>query len=138
MIDFKHFLTEKEKYGDSSLYTNNGIYKTNQNDNKSWLWFMMFNATFNNISVILCRLILLVEEIGVPGVNHRPVASLSQSLSYNVVHLAQSKIRTHISMVICSDHIGSCKSNYHPITTKKRKKAYSNLYLPKQDKIIII
>ena len=31
--------------------------------------FMVFNATFNNISVILWRSVLLVEEIGVPGEN---------------------------------------------------------------------
>jgi hypothetical protein len=30
---------------------------------------MVFNATFNNISVISWRLVLLVEETGVPGVN---------------------------------------------------------------------
>jgi len=35
---------------------------------------MVFNATFNNISVILWQSILLVEETGVPGENHRPVA----------------------------------------------------------------
>ena len=35
----------------------------------------MFNATFNNISVILWRSVLLVEETGGPGENHRPVAS---------------------------------------------------------------
>ena len=36
---------------------------------------MVFNATFNNISVISWRSVLLVEETGVPGENHRPVAS---------------------------------------------------------------
>jgi len=30
---------------------------------------MVFNATFNNISVILWRSVLLVEEIGVPAEN---------------------------------------------------------------------
>jgi hypothetical protein len=35
---------------------------------------MVFNATFNNISVILWRSVLLVEETGVPGENHRPAA----------------------------------------------------------------
>jgi hypothetical protein len=30
---------------------------------------MVFNATFNNISVILWRTVLLVEETGVPGKN---------------------------------------------------------------------
>jgi hypothetical protein len=31
---------------------------------------MVFNATFNNISVISCRSILLMEETGVPRENH--------------------------------------------------------------------
>jgi hypothetical protein len=33
---------------------------------------MMFNATFNNISVISWRSVLLVKETGVTGQNHRP------------------------------------------------------------------
>jgi hypothetical protein len=33
--------------------------------------FMVFNATFNNISVISWRSFLLVEETGVPEENHR-------------------------------------------------------------------
>jgi hypothetical protein len=36
---------------------------------------MVFNATFNNISVISWRSVLLVEETGVPRENHKPVAS---------------------------------------------------------------
>ena len=35
----------------------------------------VFNATINNILVISWRSILLVEEIGVPGENLRPIAS---------------------------------------------------------------
>jgi hypothetical protein len=38
-------------------------------------WFMVFNATFNNLSVISWRLVYLVEEIGEPVENHRPVAN---------------------------------------------------------------
>ena len=38
-------------------------------------WFMVFNATFNNISDISWGSVLLVEETGGPGENHRPVAS---------------------------------------------------------------
>jgi hypothetical protein len=41
---------------------------------------MGFNATFNNISVILWWSVLLVEETGEPGEYHRPVAS-NHSLS---------------------------------------------------------
>jgi len=33
----------------------------------------VLNATFNNISVILCQIVLFMEET---GENHRPVASL--------------------------------------------------------------
>jgi hypothetical protein len=33
-------------------------------------FFMMFNATFNNISVISWQSVLLVEETGVPGENY--------------------------------------------------------------------
>jgi hypothetical protein len=38
-------------------------------------WFVVFNATFNNISVISWWSFLLVEEITVLGENHRLVAS---------------------------------------------------------------
>jgi hypothetical protein len=58
---------------------------------------MVFNATFNNISVISWRSIILVEETGVPGENLQPAASHLQTLSHNVVsstpHL--SEVRTH-------------------------------------------
>jgi len=46
---------------------------------------MVFNATFNNISVISWWSVLLVEETGVPGENHWPAASHCQTLSHNVV-----------------------------------------------------
>ena len=46
---------------------------------------MVFNATFNNISAILWRSVLLVEEIGVPGENNRPVTGYLQTLSHSVV-----------------------------------------------------
>ena len=57
--------------------------------------FMVFNATFNNISVIWWWSVLLVEETGVPWENHRPAASHWQTLSGIVVLLALSGSRTH-------------------------------------------
>jgi hypothetical protein len=39
------------------------------------VWVMVFNATFNNISVIPWRSVLLVVETVVPGENHQPAAS---------------------------------------------------------------
>jgi len=41
---------------------------------------MVFNATVINISVISWRSVLLVEETGVHGENHRLVASHCQTL----------------------------------------------------------
>jgi hypothetical protein len=42
-----------------------------------WVRFrvMVFNATFNNISVISRQSVLSVQGTGVPGENHRPFAS---------------------------------------------------------------
>jgi hypothetical protein len=40
-----------------------------------WFGFMVFNATFNNISVISVRSVLLMEKTGVPGENLLPCAS---------------------------------------------------------------
>jgi hypothetical protein len=39
------------------------------------VWFMVFDATFNNISVVSWRSDLMVEETGVPEENHQPVTS---------------------------------------------------------------
>ena len=46
---------------------------------------VVFNATFSNISVLSWLSFLLLEETGIPGENHRPVASHWQTLSHNVV-----------------------------------------------------
>ena len=44
---------------------------------------MVFNATFNNISAISWMSVLVVEETGVPGENHRPAVSHSFTLLDN-------------------------------------------------------
>jgi len=71
---------------------------------------MVFNATFNNISVIFISLysVLLVEETKAHRVNHRTSASYTSPRSgFDLTTL----------VVIISDSTGSCKSNYHMITT---------------------
>ena len=57
---------------------------------------MVFNATFNYISVISWWSVLLVEETGVPVESHRPATSHWQTLTHNVVSSTplQSGIRT--------------------------------------------
>ena len=57
---------------------------------------MMFYTTSNNISVILLRSILLVEEVGVPGENHRPDTTHWQTLSHNVVSSTPRLIVSYI------------------------------------------
>jgi hypothetical protein len=74
------------------------IYKCEIGFTTDWLiWFMVFNATFNNISVISWRSVLLVEETGVPTENHWPAEShwhlLSHKFVSSIPHL--SVIRTH-------------------------------------------
>ena len=70
--------------------------------------FKMFNTTFNNISVISWRSVLLVEETGVLGENHTRLYR---------VHLAWVGFELKTIMVIGTDCTGSCKSNYHTIMT---------------------
>ena len=48
-------------------------------------WFIVFNDTFNNISVISWQSVLLMEETGVPRENQTPAASYCQTLSHDVV-----------------------------------------------------
>ena len=59
--------------------------------------FMVFNATFNNISATSWQSVLLVEETRGPGENHRPVTSHCHTLSHNVVSSTTRMcgIRTH-------------------------------------------
>ena len=49
-----------------------------------WFRWMVLNATFNNISVISWRSVLLDDITGVPGGNHPPFASHWQTWSHNV------------------------------------------------------
>jgi hypothetical protein len=52
----------------------------------AWFGFMVFNATFSNISAISWRSVLLVDKTGGPGENPRPVASQSPERDSNPQH----------------------------------------------------
>ena len=73
-----------------------------QQANNKFLGFrlMVFNATFNNISVISWPSVLFVEETGVPEENQWSLASHSQTLSHNVV-LSTPQSYTFILWKLC-------------------------------------
>ena len=89
----------------------------------------MFNTTFNNISAISWRSILLVEETGVSGENYQLVAGHSQTVSHNVVLRTPrlSEIRAHNYNGVGTDCIGSCKTNYDAITTTSPEKKITQI-----------
>jgi len=80
---------------------------------------MVFNATFINISVISWQSVLLLEETGVPGENHHlsQVNDKLYHLKLYGVHFAWVGFELTTLVVIGTDCTGSCKSNYHTITT---------------------
>jgi hypothetical protein len=55
----------------------------------------MLNVTFNNISVISWRSVILVQETGGRGENHQPVEVTDKLYRIMFVHLTLMEIRTH-------------------------------------------
>jgi hypothetical protein len=77
--------------------------------NRKRRYFNNLIRWFGLVSAISWRSLLMMEEPGVPGENHGPVASHWQTFSHNVVSL-----KWHSNSQVSDDR---CKSNYHTITT---------------------
>ena len=79
--------------------------------------FMMSNTTFNNITAISWRSVLLVEETEYPEkTTYMYLWQVTDKLLYQV-HLAMNGFKLTTLVVIGTDFTSSCKSNYHTITT---------------------
>ena len=96
------------------------------------VWFMVFNATFKNISFISWRSVLLVEETWVLK-RKSPTCRKSLTNFYHIMFIEYTSPWTGFELttlvVMGTDCTSSCKSNYHTIMTMTSPFQWNNPYI---------
>ena len=82
---------------------------------------MVFNATFNNISAISWRSVLLVEETGGPGEDHPPAASHWQTYHIMLYRVDLMLDHPHVVMSSHSDTLSRLRVNQYPPCSLTRR-----------------
>ena len=92
---------------------------------------MVFNATFNNTSIISWQSVVLVEETGLsPEKTTNPYSCIKYTPPWPVFEITSS-------VVIGTDCLCSYKSNYHTITTLWYTYTLYNIYIGYIGQIVV-
>jgi hypothetical protein len=89
----------------------------------------MFNATFNNISIISVQSVLFVEEMGVSEENHRSAGEVTDTPYHKMLHcarLAMVGFELTTLKVIGTNYMDICKYNYRTIMIDNTPFYFSN------------
>ena len=109
-------------FGDTNITMSAMIFVHQKN---RLFWFVVFNATFNNISAISWRSVLWVEETG-STLRKPPTCrkSLTNFITECCIEYTSPWTRFELTTlkVIGTDCTDSCKSNYHDTTMNTWKK----------------